>query len=41
MADLSPRLYAQSYDALGIELLYRHDQHQVTIHATLTTPPPP
>lgn len=32
MAHLPARLYRQMYDAFGIELLYRHDLNQVTIH---------
>ena len=40
MAHLPARLYAQLYDAFGIEILYRHDSRQVTIHATITTATP-
>jgi hypothetical protein len=34
------RLHARLHDVLAIEILYRHDLHQVTIHATLTTSTP-
>jgi len=34
------RLRHQLYDAFGIELLYRHDMHQVTIYATVTATTP-
>jgi hypothetical protein len=40
MAHLPARLHARLYDAVGIEILYRHDSRQVTIHATLTTATP-
>jgi len=40
MAHLPGRLYAQLYDAFGIEILYRHDSRQVTIHATITAAAP-
>jgi hypothetical protein len=40
MAHMPTRLHAQLYDALGIELLYRHDLNQVTIYATITPSTP-
>ena len=40
MTHLPARLHAQLYDAFGIEILYRHDSRQVTIHATITTATP-
>jgi hypothetical protein len=40
MAHLPARLHAHLYDAFGIEILYRHDPRQVTIHATITTATP-
>jgi hypothetical protein len=40
MAHLPARLHAQLYDAFGIEILYRHDSRQVTIHAVITTSTP-
>jgi hypothetical protein len=40
MTRLPTRLHAQLYDAFGIELLYRHDPRQVTIHATLIASTP-
>jgi site-specific DNA recombinase len=40
MTDLPARLYAQLYDAFSVELLYRHDHGQVTIHAALTISTP-
>ena len=40
MAHLPARLYAQLYDAFGIEIPYRHDSRQVTIHATITAATP-
>ena len=41
MDRLPARLYVLLYDAFGIELLYRHDKRQITIHAAITTAPPP
>jgi site-specific DNA recombinase len=35
-----PRLQQQLCQAFGLELLYRHDMHQVTIHATITDTTP-
>jgi site-specific DNA recombinase len=40
LARMPARLHARLYDAFGIELLYRHDINQVTIHATITTATP-
>ena len=40
MEYLSPGQYRLVYDAFGIELLYRHDLNQVTIHAAITTSTP-
>lgn len=40
MAHLPTRLHAQLHEAFGIEILYRHDSRQVTIHATITTTTP-
>jgi hypothetical protein len=31
----APARLQQLYQAFGLELLYRHDMHQVTIHATI------
>ena len=33
-------LHARLYDAFAIDLLYRHDINQVTIHATITPATP-
>lgn len=40
MTHRPPRLYAQLYDAFKVELLYRHDQGQVTSHAALPSSTP-
>ena len=35
MTHLPTRWHAQLHDAFGMEIRYRHDPRQVTIHATL------
>ena len=40
LADLPPATRSKLYQALGIEILYKHDMHQVTCRAVLTTSTP-
>ena len=40
MTHLPTRWHAQLHDALGMEIRYRHDPRQVTIHATRITATP-
>jgi hypothetical protein len=40
MTHLPTRWHAQLHDAFGMEIRYRHDPRQVTIHATLITATP-
>jgi len=40
LSDASDRLASQLYAALDLQLLYRKDMHQVTIHAVITPSTP-
>ena len=40
LPDLPPKLRSRLYQAFDLQLLYKHDTHQVTIRTTITTSTP-